>query len=216
MKNTLTLFCLAALFIVSCKKDDADPKPQPEVTQDTVEQIIEIKTDFGTMYMWLYKGTPLHRANFLGLADTNFFDGTTFHRCVKDFVIQGGDPNSKDDIKTNDGQGGPGYLVPAEINSAKFKHKRGAVGAARNENPEKSSNGSQFYIVLPAAGTPSLNGKYTVFGEVIQGMEVADSIVLQPKGTGDRPITDIKMDINVVEKTTRQLREQFNFFGYQQ
>ena len=155
---------------------------------------------------------PKHRNNFLALADTNYFDGTTFHRIVPNFVIQGGDPNSKDSIASNDGQGGPDYTIPAEIiDTGKFKHTYGAIGAARTDNPEKASSGSQFYIVIPKAGTPSLNGNYTVFGTVIKGMDVAEKIVAQPRDVNNRPKTNITMDVNVIEKTLDQLKTEFNF-----
>jgi cyclophilin family peptidyl-prolyl cis-trans isomerase len=212
MKTKLIFFSLALFFIVSCKKDDTPTPEQPAVNNDTIEKLIEIKTSYGNMYMWLYKGTPLHRNNFLGLSDTNYFDSTTFHRCITNFMIQGGDPNSKDADKTNDGTGGPGYTIPAEINSGKYTHKRGAIGAARTNNPEKASSGSQFYIVLSTSGAAHLNGQYTVFGEIIKGIEVADSIVKQPQDpANNRPYTDIKMDVNVITRTTKQLREEFNF-----
>lgn len=198
----IILLAGAALFN-SCKKDkEEDPGPK--------EQIIEIKTSFGNMYMWLYKETPLHRDNFLKLADSSYFDSTTFHRIIADFVIQGGDPNSKDSNPGNDGQGGPSYTIPAEIMSS-IKHDFGAVGAARNNNPQKASNGSQFYIVVNSAGQHSLDGNYTVFGKIISGMNVATTIATQPKNGSDRPITDIRMDVNIIEKTHAQLKSEFNF-----
>jgi cyclophilin family peptidyl-prolyl cis-trans isomerase len=209
MKNFLLIFIACFLIFNSCKK------AQDQSVAIATEKIIEIKTSFGSMYMWLYKGTPLHRANFLALADTNYFDSTTFHRCVPNFVIQGGDPNSKDANPNNDGSGGPPWTIPAEIDSSKFKHVYGAVGAARtadNVNPLRASNGSQFYIVLPTAGTPSLDGKYTVFGQIIKGMDVAATIVAQPQNTSNnRPLTDIKMKVNVLEKTLQQLKDEYNF-----
>src|SRR5437868_4352889 len=104
MKKLLGILILVSAIISCSKKDDSS----------STEQIIEIKTSFGNMYMWLFKETPKHRANFLALADINYFDGTTFHRIVTNFVIQGGDPNSKDDDSTNDGTGGPNYTIPAE------------------------------------------------------------------------------------------------------
>lgn len=208
------LWCAMLLLCVSlsCKKDKTDEQPAP--VQEPTEKVIEIKTSFGSMYMWLNKETPKHRSNFLALADMQFFDNTTFHRIVPNFVIQGGDPNSKDSITTNDGQGGPGYTIPAEIDSSRFKHVYGAVGAARlsnTTNPQRASSGSQFYIVLPAAGTPSLDGEYTVFGKIIKGMDVAAAIVKQPRDAKDRPTTDIKMDVNVLEKTLQQLKDEYNF-----
>jgi cyclophilin family peptidyl-prolyl cis-trans isomerase len=167
--------------------------------------------------MWLYKETPLHRANFLALADTNFFDNTTFHRCVSNFVIQGGDPNSKDADSTNDGSGGPGFTIPAEINTTnpKLLHTYGAVGAARlgdAQNPTKASSGSQFYIVIPTAGTSFLNGNYTVFGRIIKGMDVAATIVKQPQNANNnRPYSNIKMDVNVLYKTLQEIKDEYNF-----
>lgn len=204
------------MFMAACKKEET-PSPQnatPTPT-DTIEKIIEIKTSFGTMYMWLYKETPLHRANFLGLADTNYFDSTTFHRIINNFMIQGGDPNSKDTIATNDGSGGPGYTIPAEIDTSKHKHARGEVAAARlgnAQNPTKASSGSQFYICQSTSGTKHLDNEYTVFGKIIKGVEIVDAIVIQPKNsTTNRPLTNIKMDVNVIEKTRAQLRTEFNF-----
>ncbi|TAE89008.1 MAG: peptidylprolyl isomerase [Bacteroidetes bacterium] len=217
MKQLFYLIIASTCLLASCKeeKDDNQPLPQQPVQTDTVEKIIEIKTTFGTMYMWLYKETPLHRTNFLGLADTNYFDNTTFHRIISGFMIQGGDPNSKDANPNNDGQGGPGYTVPAEINTAKLKHARGEVAAARlgnAQNPTKASSGSQFYICHSTSGTQSLNGEYTVFGKILKGIEVVDSIVVQPKNTtNNRPLTDIKMDVNVIQKTRAQIRAEFNF-----
>ena len=215
MKNIYLI--ITVLFVLaSCKKEET-PAPQNtnNTPTDTVEKLIQINTSFGTMYMWLYKETPLHRANFLGLADTNYFDNTTFHRIITNFMIQGGDPNSKDTITTNDGQGGPGYTIPAEIDTSKHRHARGEVAAARlgnAQNPLKASSGSQFYICHSTSGTKHLDNEYTVFGKIISGIQVVDSIVIQPKNTTtNRPLTDIKMDINVIEKTRQQLRTEFNF-----
>lgn len=177
------------------------------------DRIIEIKTSFGDMYMWLYDQTPKHKANFLKLAKENFFDGTTFHRIIQSFVIQGGDPNSKDGDPSNDGTGGPGYTIPAEINST-LTHVYGAVGAARlpdNVNPNKESNGSQFYIVVNPAGTSFLNNNYTVFGFIMQGMDVATKISTQSKDTNDRPINDIVMDVNIFDKTKAEIKAQYGY-----
>jgi cyclophilin family peptidyl-prolyl cis-trans isomerase len=214
MKYFLAI-CLTATLFVSCSKEESKKNPT-NIDTATIEKIIEIKTSFGNMYMWLYKETPLHRANFLGLADTNYFDNTTFHRCVTSFVIQGGDPNSKDADITNDGSGGPGYTIPAEINTSNknLLHTFGAVGAARTPdsvNPLKASSGSQFYIVIPTIGTPNLNNDYTVFGRIIKGMDVASTIVKQPKNTNNRPIIDIKMDVNVLSKTLAEMKIEYNF-----
>lgn len=215
MKN-ITCITIACMFLwLSCKKEDSKPKEENVITTpaDTtpVEKIIEISTTFGKMYMWLNKETPLHRTNFLALADTNYFDNSTFHRVIPNFMIQGGDPNSKDANPNNDGQGGPPWTIPAEINTQKFKHDFGAVGAARDNNPAKSSNGSQFYIVVNSTGAHHLDGDYTVFGKIIKGMDVATSIVSQPRNANDRPLADVKMDVTVLEKTVKQLKDEYNF-----
>jgi cyclophilin family peptidyl-prolyl cis-trans isomerase len=213
MKNGYLIIAVLLVF-ASCKKEET-PKPQTPTNTDTVEKIIQINTSFGTMYMWLYKETPLHRANFLGLADTNFFDNTTYHRIISNFMIQGGDPNSKDGDPNNDGSGGPGYTIPAEIDTSKHRHARGEVAAARlgnAQNPLKASSGSQFYICHSTSVTKHLDNEYTVFGKIIKGIEVVDAIIVQPKNAStNRPLTDIKMDVNVVEKTRQQLRTEFNF-----
>ncbi len=206
MKKIFLFFAVIGMLNLTCKKA-VSPVLTPEVP---TEKIIEIKTKFGNMYMWLYKQTPLHRTNFLGLADSNYFDNTTFHRVIQNFVIQGGDPNSKDLDSTNDGDGGPGYMIPAEFVDS-LKHDYGAVGAARDNNPAKSSDGSQFYIVTNKAGTHFLDKNYTVFGKIIAGMNVADSIAKQPKNANDRPYSDIKMDVNILNKTLDQLISDYGF-----
>lgn len=207
MRSILTTV-IAILLVGSCTKKEVtpDPKPEPEAT----EKIIEIKTSFGTMYAWLYKQTPLHRENFMTLAESGYYTGTTFHRIVKDFVIQGGDPNSKDSDPLNDGQGGPGYTIPAEFVDS-IKHDFGAIGAARNNNPAKASNGSQFYVVTDPAGEHTLDKNYTVFGKLLAGHDVATAISTQSKDSKDRPLVNIVMEVKVVNKTLVELKSQFNF-----
>ena len=193
---------------------------------------ILISTSYGDMKMVLYNETPKHRDNFIKLVQKEFYNGTLFHRVIKDFMIQGGDPESKGAQPGQMlGSGGPGYTVPAEFNT-KFIHKKGALSAARqgdNVNPKKESSGSQFYIVQgkkstkmeltniskrngitytgeqvaayeTIGGTPFLDMNYTVFGEVIEGMDVIDKIAAVVKGRGDRPKEDIKMTMKIVKK----------------
>lgn len=212
MKKLTIALCLSLALFSSCSKDEDDDNntsPLPEVPR---EKIIEISTTYGNMYMWLYRDTPKHRTNFLGLADTGFFNNTTFHRIIPGFMIQGGDPNSKDSDPNNDGQGGPGYTIPAEILS-KYKNTRGTVAAARlgnAQNPQKASSGSQFYINV--VNNTHLDNEYTVFGQIIKGMNVADSIVAQPRNTTtNRPLTDIKMQVKVLDKTITEIQEQYQF-----
>ncbi len=195
----LSVFCMG-ISVLSCSDDKEDDKDDKE--DITLENVIEIKTDFGDIYMWLYDETPLHKSNFLALADSGYFNGTTFHRVINNFVIQGGDPNTKDNDPNNDGSGGPGYTIEAEIDSSLLVHSYGAVGAARlrdSENPERKSSGSQFYIVENPGGTHFLDGDYTVFGFIVSGMDVVEMIADQPTSGTDKPLSDIIMDIEIVE-----------------
>jgi cyclophilin family peptidyl-prolyl cis-trans isomerase len=196
---TLTL----SFLVVSCKKKSEDP-----VIEDTIYKLVKIETDLGNMVLWLYPETPLHRDNFLKLTSEHFYDSLIFHRVINNFVIQGGDP-------TGIGNGGPGYTIPAEFVSS-IKHVNGAVGAARQNddiNPTKASNGSQFYIVDNINGTPSLDGRYTVFGIVIDGLTTVDAISQVPTDlSNDRPLTDVYMKkVIIVNYTAKELKDNFGF-----
>ena len=161
-----------------------------------------IHTDFGDMKGILYNETPKHRDNFVKLAKSGFYNGLLFHRVINGFMIQGGDPQSKNAKAGQQlGGGDPGYTIPAEFNTA-LKHKRGALAAARTPdqmNPAKASSGSQFYIVQPEKGTHFLDMNYTVYGEVTEGFDVIDKISLAQKDQNDRPLKDIKMTVKIVE-----------------
>lgn len=177
------------------------------------DQLVTISTPQGDMKLVLFDDTPKHKANFLKLAKEGFYDNTTFHRVIDSFMIQGGDPNTKDDNPRNDGAGNPGYTVPAEI-LPKYKHKRGAVAAARmgdHMNPERESSGSQFYIVENHDGTPMLDEAYTVFGQVVDGLDVIDKIAEQPKDGRDRPLSDIKMKVKVEEVKKKKIAKKYNY-----
>ena len=170
----------------------------------TKEKVVKftIHTDYGDMTGILYNETPKHRDNFVKLVSSGYYDGTIFHRVISGFMIQGGDPDSKN-AKPGQalGMGGPGYTVPAEMNP-KITHKRGALAAARTggpSNPLKASSGSQFYIVHPEAGAHFLDNDYTVFGEITDGLTVIDKIAAVEKGPSDRPVKDVKMTIKIVE-----------------
>lgn len=190
-----------------------------------VPQKALIETNFGDITVMLYDETPLHRDNFVKLVDSaSFYDGTLFHRVIPGFMIQGGDPSSIGAAPGRPlGSGGPGYQIDAEIGAP---HLRGTLAAARNNNPQKRSSGSQFYIVtgqvqtaealdgheqrkgikynevqrqryMTEGGTPQLDMEYTVFGEVLSGMEVVDQISAVQRGQADRPIQDV-----VIERIT--------------
>ena len=157
-------------------------------------EVAVIETKSGKMVIEFYdKDAPKTVANFKKLVKEGFYNGTTFHRVIPGFMIQGGDPNSKDDDRSNDGTGGPGYTVEAEI---KREHKRGTLATARlggPTNPEKRSSGSQFFINVKDNGF--LNGDYTVFGNVIAGMDVADKIVVMPRDGRDNPNEKVEMKV---------------------
>ena len=261
------------------------------------DQVVTISTEFGDMVAILYDETPLHKANFIKLANDGFFDDLLFHRVIKGFMIQGGDPDSKNVPADKQlGNGGPGYNVPAEIDP-RFFHERGALSAARlgdERNPKRESSGSQFYIVqgtvwrsddlnqfrmdqtklftglrkmfeqpaykpmldslnslynpadqtaylnklfqlapkvekltgekilkeIPAervkayttvGGAPHLDGGYTVFGKVIKGMEVVDKIAAMPRGPGDRPTQDVKMNVTVKEMSRKKISAEYGY-----
>ncbi len=170
----------------------------------TKEKVIKfvIHTDYGDMTGILYNETPLHRDNFVKLVKEGYYDGTLFHRVISGFMIQGGDPDSKNAKPGQQlGMGGPGYTIPAEFN-ATLTHKRGALAAARTggpSNPKKASSGSQFYIVHPENGAHFLDNDYTVFGQITDGLTVIDKIAAVEKGPSDRPVKDVKMTIKIVE-----------------
>lgn len=213
-KSTLLICLTAIIMLISCGDK---------------ERTALISTQYGDIKVKLYNETPQHRDNFVKLVEQGFYDGTLFHRIIKEFMIQGGDPNSKNaQPGAMLGSGGPGYTIPAEILPGVI-HKKGALSAARlgdQANPKRESSGSQFYVVQgkkwtddelnmfeqrglkltpeqreiykTIGGTPHLDGAYTVFGEVVEGLDVLDKIAASPTGQADRPIEDIKMTVKML------------------
>jgi len=192
---------------------------------------VKIKTNKGECIIMLYNQTPKHRDNFLKLSNEGFYNGTLFHRVIKEFMIQGGDPDSKT-AKPGQvlGEGDLKYRVEAEFRDSLF-HKKGVLAAARDNNPQKESSASQFYIVqgkkwtdatlddvqmkrmngriIPESqrkvykelgGTPHLDQNYTVYGEVVKGIEMVDTIAAVKTGTADRPLEDVSMMVSVLKK----------------
>lgn len=214
---TLTLCCLgAAALLVSCggnaakkaareaEKAAADSVAAAEQTQRTMEKIaqlpaepvFDIITSMGVIKIKLYEGTPKHRENFAKLALEKYYDGMLFHRVINGFIIQGGDPLTKDAAnKARFGTGGPDYTVPAEF-VPEYRHKKGAIAAARRGdavNPYKESSGSQFYLVQDERNCAQLDGEYTVFGETIEGLDVIDKIAAVQTDGRDCPVQDVKI-----------------------
>jgi peptidyl-prolyl cis-trans isomerase B (cyclophilin B) len=162
---------------------------------DTKAPHVLIKTKFGEMEAVLFPDlAPKHVESFLKLAKSGFYNGTLFHRIIPGFMIQGGDPLTKDPAnRSRYGTGGPGYTVPAEFN--RVIHEKGILSAARTADP--NSAGSQFFIMVDKA--PHLDNQYTVFGEVVKGIEVVDTIVSQPRDLKDNPLERIEMTIEVIQ-----------------
>ncbi len=212
IKSILPLL-FAILFLSGCSSDK--------------RTFVTIETNHGNMVAVLYDETPKHRDNFKKLVEEGFYDGLLFHRCIGNFMIQGGDPDSRDaEAGARLGSGGPGYLIDHEIGAP---HIRGTLSAARTgggANPDKKSSGSQFFVVqglvqtpeqldqwqkrkgfvynemqrelyTTEGGRPELDGDYTVFGELISGLEVVDKINSLPTDRGNRPLEDVVMKIRL-------------------
>ena len=225
-KITLLFVFLSFLFSVHAQKAVQQPKAGEKV------YFVKIETSYGDMVVKLYNETPKHRDNFLKLVKEGTYDGLLFHRVINQFMIQGGDPKSRD-AKPGQmlGDGELGYTIPAEFVPSLY-HKKGALAAARQGdqvNPQKASSSCQFYIgqgkiwtadqlkmveeryrkkftpeqaevYATVGGTPFLDGDYTVFGEVVEGIEVIDKIAAVACGPMDRPVEDVKMKMTVIER----------------
>ncbi len=183
-----------AVAVEQAKQDSI--KVEKKLSDLAEEPIFDIVTNYGVIKIKLYKDTPLHKANFAKLALSGFYDGLLFHRVINGFMIQGGDPLTKDPANADRfGTGGPGYTVPAEI-LPQYRHKKGALAAARRgdaANPMKESSGSQFYIVQNEQTCAQLDGQYTVFGETIEGLDVIDKIAAVETDRRDRPVSQVKI-----------------------
>ena len=231
------LLFLSALFLLQLHNGQA----QTKFNSSKKDYLVTITTGFGEMKLVLYDLTPLHKANFIKLASQHFYDSLLFHRVIKDFMIQGGDPVSKKATALQAlGDGDVGYTIPAEFNEKLF-HKRGVIAAARDDNPQKASSGCQFYIVqgkkftndtlfakaekrtgfkIPEdhrqvyrtlGGVPHLDMNYTVFGEVIKGQEVVEKIISQKTDPRDRPLQDIRMKIKVEKMSRKKIAKLYGY-----
>jgi peptidyl-prolyl cis-trans isomerase B (cyclophilin B) len=189
---------ILALFLLLLNAAHAEIK-QKNFTQEEVKRMSEtramIETRFGNMELKFSPDVaPNHVTNLIELGKKGFYDGTTFHRVIPRFMIQGGDPNSKNPDRSKHGMGGPGFTIKAEFNDK--PHKRGTLSMARAGHPD--SAGSQFFICV--ADSFFLDKQYTVFGEIVSGMELVDKIVGQPRDKNDNPIERIEMKVKIVEK----------------
>lgn len=189
---------IASVSCSSCSRDARQEEAANEITEmenlQNAEPEYDILTSHGTMRIKLYSKTPKHRENFQKLVADHYYDGIRFHRVIEGFMIQAGDPYSRDTSMINMwGQGGPDYTVPAEFVN-EYWHKKGALAAARKgdmANPKKASSGSQFYIVHDENNCLHLDGQYTIFGEVVEGLDIIDRIAAVPVDNMDRPFEDV-------------------------
>lgn len=186
MKNIFLLFFLITLY--SCN-------------QKTYE-IGQILTPKGEILIWLHNETPKHKTSFIQLAKDGYWDTYTFNRVIPDFVAQGGCPDTPEGFKD------PEYLLAPEFDS-KLKHIYGAVGAGRDDNPDMNTARCQFYIVQNKNGLHRLDNKYTIFGQVIKGMDIVDEIVNVKRDSTDRPFTDITLDVNIINIKEEKLKKLY-------
>lgn len=193
--TTLLVVLSIGLIATSCGNRKKAEQNNTDMAETTVyEPEFNIVTNFGTMKIKLYDKTPKHRENFTKLVSEKYYDGIRFHRVIEGFMIQTGDPYSRDLSMANAwGTGGPEYTIPAEFVN-EYYHKKGAIAAARKgdmANPKKASSGSQFYIVQDEQGCLHLDGQYTIFGEVIEGIEIIDKIAAIETDPYNRPVQDV-------------------------
>lgn len=240
-QHTALFVISVALFFTTGCGESATINPISADASGALSRQVRIETSFGDMVVELSDSTPAHRDNFIELVSTGFYDSLLFHRVIKGFMVQGGDPDSRGaSISKRLGMGGPGYTVPAEIRTDHL-HFKGALSAARQgdqANPQRASSGSQFYLVqgrtfnksemlniearasdandqfnqnevfkysdehlkryMEEGGAPFLDNQYTVFGQVISGLDIIDSIAAVQTGAGDRPMKDVLMTMEVI------------------
>ena len=184
---------------IAAAEQAAKEKTAMDITSILPEEpVFDIVTNLGTIKVKLYSKTPKHRENFAKLALTGYYDSLLFHRVINGFMIQGGDPFTRDTSAAavaKYGQGGPGYTIPAEF-VPEYTHKKGALAAARRgdvANPKKESSGSQFYIVQDAGACAQLDGAYTVFGETVSGLDIIDRIAQVATDQRDKPLMDVRI-----------------------
>lgn len=186
----------AAADSIAKATEEANKKAEAKLGELSETPVFDVITSEGTIRIRLYAETPKHRDNFCKLALSGFYNGTQFHRIIRGFMIQGGDPYSKiDTLRDKWGQGGPGYEIPAEF-VPQLTHKKGALAAARRgdtANPLCESSGSQFYIVQDPVACSHLDGAYTVFGETLEGLNIIDKIASVSVDERDRPLKPVRI-----------------------
>ncbi|MBF9239116.1 peptidylprolyl isomerase [Hymenobacter sp. BT683] len=204
---------LFALLWVAGSAFAAD-KPAKPAKKSSRDEVVTITTAQGIIRVILFDDTPLHKANFLKKAKSGFYDGTSFHRVIPNFMVQGGDVNSKDGDPSNDGLGQANEGTVAAELVAGHQHNFGALAAARQgdfANPQRASSISQFYLVQNHDGTHFLDGQYTVFGQTIQGLDVIDKIAALPRDGRDHPTGDAKMTMKIEKLKRKRITKLYGY-----
>ena len=246
-KLLLLLFTILPLLLVAQNRTGGDAAGARERFRPRKKKdyLVTINTQYGPMRLLLHDQTPKHKENFIKLVNQKFYDSLLFHRIIPNFMVQGGDPNSRKALVGEPlGNGDVDYKIPAEIVPALF-HKKGALAAARDNNPEKASSGCQFYVVQgrvwpddelrkqidrgharapgrvftdeqkqtykTLGGSPHLDGNYTVFGEVVDGLAIVDSLAKQPRDPQDRPKQNIRMTMTGEWVRKKRITKQYKF-----
>lgn len=193
--NILRKVCVALLLVLAVFLQPVNSEALGvNKVEDSKETMAVIETKYGEIELKFYTDVaPKHVENFITLAKKGFYDGTIFHRVIPGFMLQGGDPNTKGPNKATYGTGGPGYTIDAEFSD--ITHKRGILSMARSQDP--NSAGSQFFLIVKAS--PFLDKQYTVFGEVVEGMDVVDKIVNLPRNRTDLPDERVEMKVRIIE-----------------
>lgn len=194
----LLLWILCSVALVSCAKDNSTASKEPTCS------VAKVSTHLGDMYFWLFDETPNHKAKFIELANNGVYNEYTFNRVVRNFVIQGGCPDSVKYFENS-----PYLLDPEFVDS--IGHVYGALGMGRDDNPKKQSNACQFYIVNKEQGLPQLDGNYMIFGKIIAGADVLESIEKVPTDNTDTPVVEIRINVSIAEYTKEQLLSEFDF-----
>ncbi|MFT5723003.1 MAG: peptidyl-prolyl cis-trans isomerase B (cyclophilin B) [Bacteroidia bacterium] len=201
MKRRLTYFLLLAVFSsIGCSDTETIKDDIPQETYP----IGYVSTRLGDMYFWLYDQTPIHKAKFIELAKDQHYNQFTFNRVVRNFVIQGGCPDSVSYFENSP------FLIDPEFHDS-IGHSYGALGMGRDDNPKKQSNACQFYIVSKEAGLPQLDSNYMIFGMIIKGQDVLESIEMEQTNAADQPLEEIPLNVQIKYYSEISLLDSLGF-----
>lgn len=198
-RNTSYIIFFLFISFFACSE-----KEKPGVDEEVKYPIAQVSTRLGDMHYWLYDETPVHKAKFIELANAKHYNQFTFNRVVRNFVVQGGCPDSVQYFENSP------FLLDPEFHDS-IGHRYGALGMGRDENPGKQSNACQFYVVCKEQGLPQLDSNYMIFGMIIKGSDVLETIEIEPTNTNDAPNTSIPLDVSIQYYTEKELLDSLGF-----